>query len=97
MEQMKKRDDKRKEAGVYEKNTNVKTWATIAKRMTIEKLERVESGMIVKRSDETLTLPIHEHLQLHASQYKQKTQHPSHPLHKHTTYFNTPRLKKHYF
>ena len=43
---------------------------------------------------ETLTLPIHEHLQLHASQYKQKTQHPSHPLHKHTTYFNTPRLKK---
>ena len=44
--------------------------------------------------DETLTLPIHEHLQLHASQYKQKTQHPSHPLHKHTTYFNTPRLKK---
>ena len=24
---------------------------------------------------------------------KQKTQHPSHPLHKHTTYFNTPRLK----
>ena len=44
--------------------------------------------------DETLTLPIHEHLQLHASQYKQKTQHPSHPLHKHATYFNTPRLKK---
>ena len=28
----------------------------------------------------------------HTSQYKQKTQHPSHPLHKHTTYFNTPRL-----
>ena len=26
--------------------------------------------------DETLTFPIHEHLQLHASQYKQKTQHP---------------------
>ena len=24
----------------------------------------------------------------------QKTQHPSHPLHKHTTYFNTPGLKK---
>ena len=43
--------------------------------------------------DETLTLPIHEHLQLHASQCKQKTQHPSHPLHKPTTYFNTPRLK----
>ena len=25
--------------------------------------------------DETLTLPIHEHRQLHASQYKHKTQH----------------------
>ena len=46
--------------------------------------------------DETRILPIHEHLQLHTSQYKQKTQHPSRPLHKHTTYFNTPRLK-HYF
>ena len=33
--------------------------------------------------DKTHTLPIHEHLQLHASQYKQKTQHPSHPIHKH--------------
>ena len=44
--------------------------------------------------DETLTLPIHDHLQLHASQYKHKTQHPSHPLHKHTIYFNTPRLNK---
>ena len=41
--------------------------------------------------DETLTLPIYEHLQLHASQYKQKTQQS---LHKHTTYFNIPRLKK---
>ena len=25
---------------------------------------------------------------------QQKTQHPSHPVHKHTTYFNTQRLKK---
>ena len=48
---------------------------------------------IQRLHDETLILPIHEHLQLHASQYKQKTQHPSHPLHKHTTFFNTPRLK----
>ena len=43
--------------------------------------------------DETLILLIHEHLQLNASQYKQKTQHPSHLLHKHTTYFITPMLK----
>ena len=49
------------------------------------------------KQKETLTLPIHEHIQLHASQYKQKTEHPSHPLHKHTTYFNTPTLKTHYF
>ena len=42
--------------------------------------------------DETLILPIHEHLQLHPSQYKQKTQHPFHPLLKHTTYFYTSRL-----
>ena len=41
--------------------------------------------------DETLIHHIHQHLQIHASQYKQ-TQHPSHPIHKHTTYFNTPRL-----
>ena len=39
------------------------------------------------------SLSIHEHLQSNASQYKQKTQHPSDPFHKHTTYFNTPRLK----
>ena len=43
--------------------------------------------------DETFILPSYEHLQLHASQYKSKTQHPSRPLHKHTTYFSTPRLK----
>ena len=35
--------------------------------------------------DETLTLPIQEHLQFHASQFKQKTQYSSHSLHKHTT------------
>ena len=54
MERLNNKDDKRKEAGVYENNENVKTWATIVKRMTdektIEKLERVETCMIVKRS-----------------------------------------------
>ena len=43
--------------------------------------------------DETLTIPIHKYLQLHVSQYKHKTQHP---LHKHTTYFNTPRLNTYF-
>ena len=55
MEQMKNEDDKRKEAGVYEKNENVNTWATIAKRLTnektIEKLERVEESMMMNKSD----------------------------------------------
>ena len=43
--------------------------------------------------DEPLIRPIHE---LHASQYKHKSEHPSHPLHKHATYFNTLMLKPHY-
>ena len=38
-------------------------------------------------TNKTLILHINEHLQFHASQYKQKTQHPSDPLHKHTIYF----------
>ena len=80
-------------------------WSPIASSTSINKLQvmqntalRTATGCtqdtnIQHLHDETLTLPIHKHLQLHASQYKQKTQHPSHPLHKHTTYFNTPRLK----
>ena len=40
------------------------------------------------------TLPIHQHLQLHASQIRQKAQHPTHPLHKLTIHPHTPRLKK---
>ena len=46
--------------------------------------------------DETITLPIHEHLQLHASQCKQKTQHPVHPLHTHNILQHS-KAKKHYF
>ena len=81
-------------------------WSPIAFSTSINKLQVMQNAALRTATgctqdtniqhlhDETLTLPIHEHLQLHASQYKQKTQHPSHPLHKHTTYFNTPRLKK---
>ena len=81
-------------------------WSPIASSTSINKLQVMQNAALRTATgctqdtniqhlhDETLTLPIHEHLQLHASQYKQKTQHPSHPLHKHTTYFNTPRLKK---
>ena len=84
-------------------------WSPIASSTSINKLQVMQNAELRTATgctqdtniqhlhDETLKLSIHEHLQLHASQYKQKTQHPSHTLHKHTTYFNTPRLKKHYF
>ena len=55
MEQMKNEDDKRKEAGVYENNENVNTWAIIAKRLTnektIEKLQQVEESMMMNKND----------------------------------------------
>ena len=44
--------------------------------------------------DETNVLPIHHHLQLHASQIRQNAQHPTHPLHKLIIHTHTPRLKK---
>ena len=81
-------------------------WSPIASSTSINKLQVMQNAALRTATgctqdtniqhlhDETLTLPIHEHLQLNASKYKQKTQHPSHPLHKHTTYFNTQRLKK---
>ena len=84
-------------------------WSPIASSTSINKLQVMQNAALRSATgytqdtniqhlhDETLTLPIHEHQQLHTSQYKQKTQHPSHPLHKYKTYFNTPRLKKHYF
>ena len=81
-------------------------WSHIASSTSINKLQVMQNAALRTATgctqdtniqhlhDETLTLTIHEHLQLYASQYKQKTQHPSDPLHKHTTYFNTQRLKK---
>ena len=81
-------------------------WLPIASSTSINKMQVMQNAALRTATgctqdtniqhlhDETLTLPIHENLQLQASQYKEKTQHPSHPLHKHTTYFNTPRLKK---
>ena len=78
-------------------------WSPLASSISINKLQvmhnaalKTATGCIQDTNiqhlhDETLILPIHEQLQLHASQYPQTTQHP---LHKHTTFFNTPRLKK---
>ena len=83
-------------------------WFPLASSTNINKLQVIQNAALRTATgctqdtskqhlhDETLILPIHEHLQLHASQYKQKTQHPSHPLLKHTTYFLTLQGLKHY-
>ena len=80
-------------------------WSPLASSTSINKLQVMQNAALKTATgctqdtniyhihDKTLILLIHEHLQLHTSQYKHKTQHPSHLLHKHTTYFNTPRLK----
>ena len=64
-------------------------WFYLASSTSINKLQvmqnaalrtatgRTQNTNIQHLHDETLTHPIHDHLQLHASQYKQKT-HPSH-------------------
>ena len=84
-------------------------WWPIASSTSINKLQvmqnaalRTATGCTQDTNIQHLhdkTLPIHEHLQLHASQYKQKTQHPSH----HIPYTNTQHTstlqgsKTHYF
>ena len=44
--------------------------------------------------DETNILPIHKHLQLHASQVRQKAQYPLHTLHRYIAHDTSKRLKK---
>ena len=82
-------------------------WSSLASSTSISKLQIMQNAALRTATectqdtkiqhlhDETLILPMHLHLQLHASQYKQKTQHLPHPLHKNATYFNTPR-RNHY-
>ena len=50
--------------------------------------------LLLHLHDETNILPIQKHLQLHASQIRQKAQYPSHPLYKYTTHNNSQRLMK---
>ena len=81
-------------------------WSPNASETNIDKLQIVQDTAlgiaagcthdtkIQHLHDETNVLPRHQHLQLHASQIKQKAQHPTHPLHKLTIYLHTPRLKK---
>ena len=78
-------------------------WSPLASDTNINKLQitqntalKIATGCTTDTNtqrlhDETHTLPIREHLQLHASQIRQKSQHPTpHPLHHNTT----PRRKK---
>ena len=79
-------------------------WSPIASSTSINKLQVMQNAAlrtatdtnIQHLDDETLTLPIHEHLQLHASQYRK------HNIH-HIPYTNTQHTstlqgkKKHYF
>ena len=76
-------------------------WSPLASSTSINKLQVMQNAVLRTATgctqdtniqhphDETLILHISEHLQLHGSQYKQK----NNIHHKHTTYFNTPRLK----
>ena len=73
-------------------------WSPLASSTNINKLQVMHNAVlrtatgctqdtnIQHMHDETLILPIHEHQQLQASQYTSLTR----------TYFNTPRIKKHY-
>ena len=81
-------------------------WLPLASSTSINKLQVMQNAALRTATgcthdtniqhlhDETLILPIKEHLQLHASHTRQKTQHPSHPLHTCTTNPTRPsRLK----
>ena len=82
-------------------------WSPLSSSISINKLQvmqnaalRIATGCtqdtnIQHLHDETLILPIHDHLQLHASQYKQNTQYPSHTPYtniQHTSTFNKPSI-----
>ena len=81
-------------------------WSPMASPTSINKLQVMQNAAlractgcthdtnIQHLHDETNILPIQKHLQLHASQIRQKAQYPSHPLHKYTTYNNSQRLMK---
>ena len=81
-------------------------WSPMASPTSINKLQVMQNAAlractgcthdtnIQHLHDETNILPIQKHLQLHASQIRQKAQYPSHPLYKYSTHNNSQRLKK---
>ena len=66
-------------------------WSPIASSTSINKLQVIKNAVLRTATGCTQVTNIQH---MHAETL---TPHPSHPLHKHTRYFNTPRLKKHYF
>ena len=76
-------------------------WSPMASPTSINKLQVMQNAAlractgcthdtnIQHLHDETNILPIQKHLQLHASQIRQKAQYPSHPLYKYTTHNNS--------
>ena len=61
-------------------------WSPNASETNIDKLQIVQNT--------ALRIATGCNIQLHASQIRQKAQHPTHPLHKLTIHPHTPRLKK---
>ena len=77
-------------------------WSPMASPTSINKLQVMQNAALractgcthdtnIHLHDETNILPIQKHLQLHASQVRQKAQYPSHPLYRYTTH-NTSQL-----
>ena len=81
-------------------------WSPIASTTGITKLQtiqnmalRIATGCtsdtnIQHLHNETNILPLNAHLKLHSSQLRQKSQHPTHPLHKFTVLTENERHKK---
>ena len=75
-------------------------WSSIASSTSINKLQVMQNAALRTATGCTYYICMTKHSYFpYTSAYTStrhntnKTQHPSHPLHKHTTYFNTPRLK----
>ena len=80
-------------------------WSPLASSTSINKLQFMHNAALELPQDahktQTYNICMTKHSYFpYTSTYSstrhntnKKTQHPSHPLHKHTTYFNTPRLK----
>ena len=75
-------------------HTSIQSVLVLKTQRSIDELRIGYAANTHHLHDETNVLPIHQHLQLHASQIRQKAQHPTHPLHKLTIDPHTPRLKK---